>query len=110
MPVEATAAPTLLVTAMKDPGPPHREGTNLQRIQIIKGWLDADGATHEKVIEVAGDPNNGADVDPDTCAPRGKGFVSLCGVWRDPEFKLEQRAFYYARVLENPTCRWSTLH
>ncbi len=108
-PADPGATPTLLVTAMKDPGPPHREGTDLQRIQIIKGWIDADGATHERVFEVAGDPDNGADVDPDTCAPRGDGFASLCRVWRDPEFDRNARAFYYARILENPTCRWSTL-
>lgn len=108
-PLEPGAAPTLLVTAMKDPGPPQHDGTDLQRIQIIKGWLDAAGATHERVFEIAGDPNNGADVDPDTCAPRGKGFTSLCRVWRDPEFDPDQPAFYYSRILENPTCRWSTL-
>ncbi len=109
IPAHQTAAPTLLVTAMKDPGPPGRDGTDLQRIQIIKGWLDKEGATHEEVFDVAGDPNNGASVDPDTCAPLGSGFASLCSVWRDAKFDPDQRAFYYARVIENPTCRWSTL-
>jgi len=109
-PSQPGSAPQLLVTAMKDPGPPGREGTDLQRIQIIKGWLDADGTTHEKVFDIAGDPNNGAGVDPDTCSPRGTGFANLCQLWRDPDFDPNQPAFYYARVLENPTCRWSTLH
>jgi hypothetical protein len=109
-PSGAGSAPTLLVTAAKDPGPAERGGTDLQRVQIIKGWLDVEGATHERVFDVAGNPDNGASVDPDTCAPRGEGFASLCQVWRDPEFDPKQLAFYYARVLENPTCRWSTLH
>lgn len=106
---DASHGPALLVSALKDPGPPGRAGTDLQRIQIIKGWTSADGSTHERVFDVAGDPKNGADVDPNTCAPRGEGAANLCSVWRDPDFDPAQRAFYYARVLENPTCRWSTL-
>jgi hypothetical protein len=80
----------------------------LQRVQIIKGWVDATGQSHEKVFEVAGNPDNGAGVDTASCTPTGTGFDSLCAVWRDPEFDAKERAFYYARVLENPTCRWST--
>jgi hypothetical protein len=57
---------------------------------------------------VAGDAKNGATVDTDTCATSGTGFATLCTVWEDPTFKPDQRAFYYARVLENPICRWST--
>src|SRR5206468_12459608 len=75
---------------------------------IVKGWVDASGVTHERVFDVAGDPRNGADVDPATCAPRGRGARELCVAWRDPAFNRAERAFYYARVLENPTCRWST--
>jgi hypothetical protein len=74
----------------------------------VKGWVDAGGSTHERVFDVAGDPHNGAGVDPATCAPRGHGFHELCAVWRDPTFRGHERAFYYARVLDNPTCRWST--
>ncbi|MCB1688750.1 MAG: DUF3604 domain-containing protein [Halioglobus sp.] len=104
------ASPTFLVSAAKDTGSPGHPGIDLQRIQIIKGWLDAEGQTHEQVFDVAGSPNNGAGVDPNTCAPVGRGHANLCSVWRDPAYDATQPAFYYARVLENPSCRWSTLH
>ncbi|GAB5452030.1 MAG: DUF3604 domain-containing protein [Halioglobus sp.] len=108
--LDATAtSPHFLISASKDPGPPGRPGVDLQRVQIIKGWLDADGATHERVIDVAGSADNGASVDPNTCAPTGKGHANLCTVWRDPTYDPAQHAFYYVRVLENPSCRWSTL-
>ncbi len=102
-------APRFLVSAMRDPGGPGNPGNYLQRVQIIKGWLDKQGNTHEQVFDVAGDANNGADVDPLTCAPRGAGFDNLCTVWQDPGFNPSEDAFYYARVLENPSCRWTTL-
>jgi hypothetical protein len=105
----APGAPTFLVTAMKDPGPPGGSGIDLQRVQMIKGWLDADGNTHERVFDIAGDADNGASVDPNTCQPKGAGYTELCTVWQDPEFDASQPAFYYTRVLENPSCRWSTL-
>ena len=101
--------PRFLVSAMKDPGSPGNPGNDLQRVQIIKGWLDAKGATHEQVFEIAGNPDNGADVDPADCSPRGRGAVNLCTVWQDPGFDPAEDAFYYARVIENPSCRWSTL-
>jgi hypothetical protein len=110
---EMTAAgesgPRFLVSARKDPGIEGHPGTDLQRIQIIKGWVDADGETHEQVFDVAGQADNGAGVDPDTCAPTGRGARQLCTVWQDPGFDASQSAFYYVRVLENPSCRWSTL-
>lgn len=102
-------SPTFLVSAASDPGIPGYPGLDLQRLQVIKGWIDADGATHEKVFDVAGDPNNGAWVDEQSCAPTGQGFKNLCTVWRDPDYNGAQSAFYYVRVLENPSCRWSTL-
>src|SRR5439155_212269 len=100
--------PTFIVLASKDPGEEGLPGTPLQRIQIVKGWIDANGDPQEKVVDVAGDPNNGAGVDLATCTPTGSGFDTLCATWMDPEFDAGQRAFYYARVLENPSCRWST--
>jgi len=101
-------SPQFAVTAVKDPGGGGAPSTPLQRIQIVKGWVDGGGVAQEKVFEVAGDPDNGASVDEDTCVTSGPGFDSLCTVWEDPEFDASQRAFYYARVLENPVCRWST--
>jgi len=103
--IRSTKSPTFAVLVLKDPGP---SGMPLQRVQIVKGWVNSTGSTWEKVFEVAGDPENGATVDTDTCTPSGTGFDTLCTVWEDPEFHPSLRAFYYVRVLENPTCRWST--
>lgn len=102
-------SPRFLVSAAKDPGSAGRTGVDLQRIQVIKGWLDSKGDTHEQVFDVAGSPDNGASVNPQTCAPTGTGHANLCTVWTDPEYDATQAAFYYVRVLENPSCRWSTL-
>ena len=107
-PVHGGRSPRFGVLAFQDPGTPSSPGTPLQRVQIVKGWVDASGQTHEKVFDVAGEPANGATVDASTCVASGPGFGSLCAVWTDPEFDDSERAFYYARVLENPTCRWST--
>jgi hypothetical protein len=101
-------APTFLVSAMKDPGSLLHPGVDLQRIQIVKGWVDSMGDTHEMVYEVAGDPGNGAWVNETTCEPSGAGFNELCTVWTDLAFDPTQPAFYYARVFENPSCRYST--
>ncbi len=107
--VRGDASPRFAVWAMKDPGTAARPGVDLQRLQIVKGWVDAGGVTHERVFDVAGDARNGAGVDPVTCAPTGAGHAELCAVWQDPTFVRGERAFYYVRVLENPTCRWTTL-
>lgn len=101
--------PKFLVSALKDPGIDGHPGTDLQRAQIIKGWVDAEGTTHERVYEIAGKKDNGASVDESSCEPTGHGYQSLCALWEDPHFDPSEPAFYYVRVLENPTCRWSTL-
>mgnify|MGYP001820080624 FL=1 len=107
-------APSFLVAALKDPF-----SGNLDRVQIVKGWLDADGKTHEKVYDVAwsGDRKPGVDgklppvgstVDPKTATFTNTiGAAELITDWTDPEFDPKQRAFYYARVIEIPTPRWS---
>ncbi|TAL35570.1 MAG: DUF3604 domain-containing protein, partial [Phenylobacterium sp.] len=107
-------APQFLVWAVRDP----RAGY-LQRAQVVKGWIE-NGQAREKVFDVACSdglqvgaggrcPDNGAGVNMKTCEPdRFKGDVELRTVWKDPEFNPKQRAFYYVRVLENPSCRWST--
>ena len=84
-----------------------RQARLCSAIQIVKGWLDGDDY-QVQVYDIAGDANNGATVDLDTCETQGDGFGDLCSVWQDPDFDPAQRAYYYARVLENPTCRWTT--
>jgi hypothetical protein len=101
------AAPVFVATALADPGVSGLPTQQLQRIQIIKGWAGDDNVIHQAVYDTAGGPND-ASVDTDTCEVRGRGHGALCGVWRDPDFDPAQRAVYYARVLENPSCRWST--
>jgi len=111
----AGRSPTFLVAALKDP-----IGANLDRVQVIKGWLDASGATHEKLYDVAVSDNRkiGADgrcktpvgdtVDvPNAAYTNTIGASELITVWKDPEFDAVQRAFYYVRVLEIPTPRWT---
>jgi len=108
LPTDATGGPpSFLVRAVRDGGTAAQPGTLLQRVQIVKGWVE-DGVAHDEVFDVAGDPNNGATVDLASCTTSGPGANALCTVWRDPDFDPAKRAFYYARVLENPTCRWST--
>ncbi|MFB6264375.1 MAG: DUF3604 domain-containing protein, partial [Bradymonadaceae bacterium] len=89
-------------------GTESRPGTLLQQIQIVEGTVGPAGEASVEVHTVAGDPDNGASVDPDTCETTGQGFDTLCATWTDEEFDASKRHFYYARVLENPSCRWST--
>ena len=108
--LNAMGSPGFLVMASADP-----DSAPLQRLQIIKGWVDADGTTHEDVIDVA--CADGAEVNPETnrCQDNGArvdisdcsitpevGTTELSTLWHDPNFKPDQRAFYYARVLEKP--------
>ncbi len=104
------AAPTFVLSAIQDPGTEENAGTPLQRIQIIKGWVDASDQYHAEVFDVGGDPQNGATVDLDSCEPNpgSGGFPELCSTWTDPSFDPSRPAFYYARVIENPACRWTT--
>jgi hypothetical protein len=108
-------APTLLIQAMKDP-----DWANLDRVQVVKGWLGADGKTYEKVYDVAwsGDRKPGADgklpavgntVDVKAATFQNTiGTPALSAAWTDPGFDPKQKAFYYVRVLEIPTPRWTT--
>jgi hypothetical protein len=108
-------APTFMVYALRDP-----IGANLDRIQIVKGWLDETGKTQEKVYDVAwsGDRQPGEDgkVPPvgNTVDVANANWTNTIGaaelgtVWTDPAFDPAQKAFYYARVIEIPTPRWST--
>jgi len=106
-------APTFMVYALRDPF-----GANLDRIQIVKGWLDAKGNTHEKVYDVAWSAGREPDANGvlplvgntvDIASANWKntiGASELDTVWTDPGFDPDQNAFYYARVLEIPTPRW----
>jgi hypothetical protein len=108
-------APRFLVMASKD-----ALGANLDRIQIIKGWVDAEGVTHDKVFDVvwSGErqinasgklPAVGSTVDLNTATYLNSiGEAQLATVWQDPEFDPSTEALYYARVLEIPTPRWTT--
>jgi hypothetical protein len=98
-------APRFAFRAGQDPGTADAPGVPLQRLQVIKGWIE-DGRAYERVIDVAGG-ENGAGVDPTTCERTGSGATTLCTVWTDPDFDPGVPAFYYGRVFENPTCRWS---
>jgi hypothetical protein len=113
----AGKAPSFLVMALKDP-----KSGNLDRVQIVKGWLDGSGKQHEKVHDVtwSGDrkpdgrtgrlPPVGDTVNPATAEYSNSiGATELSVVWTDPDFNPSERAFYYARVLEIPTPRWSTI-
>ncbi len=94
-------APRLAVRAERD-----ARSAQLERLQVVKLWVDGD-ATHERVYDIAGNPPGRASVELDTCRTHGAGFDRLCAVWEDPDFDPTAPATYYARVVENPTCRWS---
>ena len=109
------AAPSFLVAALKDP-----YGGNLDRIQVVKGWLDSGGELHERVYDVAvsDDREIGSDgrareavgntVDVENATWLNTiGDPELIAVWQDPDFDADERAFYYARVIEIPTPRWT---
>ena len=107
--------PTIVIQAAKDP-----DGANLDRVQVIKGWVDAKGETHEKVFDAAwaGDrkpgsdgklPSVGSTVDVANASYSNSiGAAVLDSTWTDTAFNPAERAFYYVRVIEIPTPRWST--
>ncbi len=114
LPERKDGAPSFILSALKDP-----DGANLDRVQVIKGWVDAGGAAHEKVFDVAWSspetrklaggkvPAVGNTVDLSKPGYTNSiGAATLATVWRDPEFNPGQRAFYYVRVIEIPTPRW----
>jgi hypothetical protein len=105
LPARGTA-PAFAVSALKDPGTLDGPGNDLQRIQIVKLWLEGE-TPREAVFDVAGDAGGGAGVDPLTCNPTARGATKLCAVWRDPAFDPATPALWYARVVENPSCRWN---
>lgn len=106
VPPSSAAAPRFAVWAARDAGTDESPGTPLQRIQIVKLWAE-NGASRERVYDIAGNASNGADVDLATCTPKGQGADTLCSTWRDPDFDPNAQALYYARVVENPSCRWT---
>jgi hypothetical protein len=108
--------PGFLVRALRDP-----DGANLDRVQVIKGWLDADGETHERIYDIAVSDGREADsdgrvkdvvgntVDVETATYTNTiGDPLLYAFWEDPDFDPNEPAFYYIRVLEIPTPRWTT--
>jgi hypothetical protein len=110
------AAPTFIVRALRDP-----DGANLDRVQIIKGWLDKDGDTQERVYDIAVSGGRKIGADGRAREPVGStvdiekatytntiGTPLLTAHWRDPDFDSEEAAFYYVRVLEIPSPRWTT--
>jgi len=113
---DETESPTFFVWAAADP-----LSAPLQRVQIVKGWIDAEGEIHEEVRDVVCsdglevDPktgrcaDNGAGVELTTCRiTSGQGAGELMAAWKDPDFDGSSGAFYYVRAIQNPTCRWST--
>lgn len=109
-------SPDFFIWALRDP-----LDAPLQRVQMVKGWINDGGKTKEKVVDIVCSdglavdattgrcPDNGADVDLNTCGfSQESGANELKTVWRDPDYDAEQSAFYYVRVLMNPTCRWSS--
>ncbi|MEM7688764.1 MAG: DUF3604 domain-containing protein [Pseudomonadota bacterium] len=112
---ETGEAPSFLISAMKDP-----DGANLDRVQVIKGWLDASGAMQEQVYDVVWSAADTRRKSAGKLAPVGDtvnredatytntiGAAELRTTWRDPDYREGQRAFYYVRVLEIPTPRWT---
>jgi len=106
--------PAFLISVLKDP-----IGANLDRVQVIKGWVDANGKTHERIYDVAVSDGRIIDNDGRCKTPVGNtvveekasyensiGAVQLTARWEDPDFDPELKVFYYVRAIEIPTPRW----
>lgn len=100
--------PTIFVQASKDPGTAEHPGAPLERIQLIKGWIDADGQSQNTVLDVATSSTPPFRELPLSCGEPQGGASTLCAQFTDPTWDPSQHAYYYFRVLEVPTCRWST--
>jgi hypothetical protein len=109
LPVEKNATPIFSVFARMDPGTAKQPGMPLKTVQIIKVSVGPDGTSREQVIDVDSSGETEIGVDTASCQTFGAGAKQLCANWQDPNFNAEQSAYYYARVLENPSCRWSQL-
>ncbi len=108
-------SPALIIRVLRDP-----DGANLDRIQVVKGWLDGKGELHERIYDVICSDDRkirkrrcekpvGNTVDVKKAIYTNSiGDALLMGFWKDPDFDTGQRAFYYVRVLEIPTPRWTT--
>lgn len=96
--------PSFLISASK--GPQAEDGP-LQKLQLIKSWINKDGQMSQRVVDVAGDSASTATVNLQTCERQGKGYANLCTVWQDDEFDSELSAVYYTRAVETPSCRWT---
>jgi hypothetical protein len=101
-------SPQFLVAAQQDPGSQRAPGNPIERIQVIKGWVDDSGETREQIFDVIGAKGDGLGIDTNSCEPTARGLADACTVWEDPQFVAGQNAFYYARLIETPSCRWST--
>jgi hypothetical protein len=115
-PAPGGAAPRFMIRALRDP-----DGANLDRVQVIKGWLDSDGETHERIYDVAVSDGREIGSDGRSREPVGNtvhiptatftntiGQAVMTAHWEDPDFDSNESAFYYVRVLEIPTPRWTT--
>jgi hypothetical protein len=112
---EQGKSPSFIVSALSDP-----MGANLDRVQMIKGWRDSAGKLHEKVYDIAWLDHRKPDLKTGKLPPVGNtvnvaeatwtnsiGDAQLTTVWQDPDFNSKDQAFYYVRVLEIPTPRWT---
>jgi hypothetical protein len=99
-PTDATLR--VLATAVQDP-----DAAQLQKLQVIKGWVDGEGQSRYQVFDIAGQENQSGSVDLETGKWSGSGAAALCSVFEDPDFDPTEAAYYYMRAVEVPTLRWS---